>query len=158
MNEELYKDLCIVMAFISDISAKRIFEGDIGLWELEAIKEDWAEYIPKLTPELLTRFQIGCLSKSEPDYFKEATDIPFQEFIEQLESRIANKLFLATIFKELSDELASKLNVDRYALTQGDITYHQIMAIRSVMSQVEKYETEDVEKFIKIIKERKEQK
>jgi len=153
MNEELYRDMCLIYSIGSGISAKRLLSGDINNDGLDAIKEA----IERSKEEIWTYpfFQYVRLSVDETSYWESRQDIPFEEFLKELESRMKHQSFLKTTFRELIQELSIRLNMDAYQLAQGNITESQKMSIRLMLSQLEDYQPDEIELFMNELKKRK---
>ena len=156
MNEELYQDLCLMVAQHVRVSAKRLLSGSIYSGEFETIASILAGYETDGMGAInIQNMQLVRLSKDESGFWEKKSEIPFEEFLEELGYRMRYQAFLKTTFRDLCQEVAIRLGIDVYQLSHGNVSESQKMAIRLITAQLENYQPDEIELFINELKKRK---
>lgn len=156
MNEELYLDMCLMLAPHVRTSAKRLLSGFISPGEFETIGSILATYVDEgLKGANMETMQYSRLSVAEPSYYITEQSIPFGDFLTELQSRMDHDYYMRVTFMDICKDVSHRLGIDAYQLAHGNVTEHQKMSIRLTLSQLEGYQPGQTELFMSELKKKK---
>lgn len=156
MNEELYRDMCLMLAPYIRTSAKRLLSGSITSGEFETIASIIATYYTDGMKGInINDMQYCRLSVTELSYYVLEQEIPWDEFLDELNLRHLYDNFMRTTYLDICRDLSNILGIDSFQLAHGNVTEHQKMSIRLALGQLDGYQAGETELFLNELKKRK---